>query len=176
MNKIEIPLDKRKILAGIFVCIIFWIIGAYFFITLADQQTRYNTYYVKFVGIACVLVMSLLLINLTKKFFDKNMGLIIDENGIFDNATSYKIGLIKWEDIILIQPVKINSVNCLLIYVENPEAYLSRFKGFTRYSLKWSLKHYGTPFSIGPNTLKYNFNDLEELLFTKFVEYKRIKQ
>ena len=42
MNKIEIPLSKTKLLIGIGGSFLFVILGLYLFMTIADQQTRFN--------------------------------------------------------------------------------------------------------------------------------------
>jgi len=164
MNRIEIPLSKKKLLVGIGGSILFVALGLYLTTTIADKQRRFNPTMVKGVGIASILFFGVTGIYGIKKMFDKTIGLIIDENGIFDNTSASSVGLIKWTDITEIKTEQVASTKFLLIYTANPDFYLDRVKGFKRKLMEGNNRMYGTPLSITSNTLKYNFNDLEKLI------------
>jgi len=175
MNKIEIPLSKKKLLLGIGGSILFVVLGIYLLTTMADQQTRFNPTMVKGVGIASILFFGATGIYGIKKMFDKTIGLTIDENGIFDNTNASSVGLIKWTDITEIKTEQVASTKFLLIYTENPDFYLDKVKGFKRKLMEGNKRMYGTPLSITSNTLKYNFNDLEKIINDRLNEQRNRK-
>ena len=88
MDKVEIPLSKTKLLLGISGSILFVVLGAFLFMTIADNQTRFSPTFVKGAGIAGILFFSATGIYGIRKMFDNITGLIIDENGIVDNTNA----------------------------------------------------------------------------------------
>lgn len=170
MEKIEIPLSKKKLILVIGGSILFVIAGLYLFTTIAEKQTRYPPVFVKGVGIAGMLFFGVTGIYGTSKIFDKKIGLTIDENGITDNTNGSSIGLIKWNDILEIKTKQIASTKFLLIYVTDPEQYLEKVTGLRRKVLEGNHNMYGTPLSITSTTLKYKFDDLEKLINERFIK------
>ena len=174
MDKVEIPLSKTKLFLGIGGSILFVIAGVILF--AFELQTKFDPILVKGVGIVSVLFFGATGIYGIKKLFDKTIGLIIDENGIYDNTNASSIGLIKWSDITNIKTEKVSSTKFLLIYTKNPEVYIDRAKGFKKKLMEGNNKLYGTPLSITSNTLKCNFSDLEKLINSKLNEQREIHQ
>jgi hypothetical protein len=166
MDKIEIPISRKKISILLIATVLFIIFGILFIITPETFITIMfrNPQIIRLVGIAAVLFFGAAGIYGFKKLFDNSMGLIIDENGITDNTNASSIGLIDWADIIKIKTEQVMSTKFLLIYTTNPNKYLDRAKGFRQKLMKGNLKVYGTPISITSNTLRYNFDDLERLI------------
>lgn len=164
MQKIEIPLKKTKILLTLGGSVLFVAVGIYFLTTLYNQQTRFSPILVKGAGIACIVFFSATGILSIKKMFDKTSGLIIDENGIFDNTHAISVGLIKWADITGIRTEQIASTKFILIYTTNPEFYLNKATGFTRKLMEANNNMYGTPLSLTSTLLNCNFDDLEQLI------------
>jgi len=172
MSKIEIPLSKTKLLFGIAGSILFVVLGLFLFITIADQQSRFNQTIVKGVGIAVILFFGATGIYGVKKMFGNAIGLTIDDSGIFDNTNASSIGLIKWTDITEVKVEQVASTKILLIHITNTEIYLDKAKGFRRKLMEGNNRMYGTPLSITSNTLKYNFGDLEELINDRLNEQR----
>lgn len=166
MNKIEIPLSKTKNILLLIGATIFVTFGVLFIITPDTFiSTLYsNPHVIRIVGIGAVLFFGTIGVYGLRKLFDTRMGLIIDENGIFDHTNASSIGLIKWTDIREIKTEQIASTKFLLIYIVNPEDYLERGKGFKRTLMEGNNRMYGTPLSITSVSLKCNFNDLERLI------------
>ena len=173
MDKVKIPLSKTKLLLGISGSILFVVLGVFFFMTIADNQTRFSPTFVKGAGIAGILFFSATGIYGIRKMFDNITGLIIDENGIVDNTNASSVGLIKWSDITGIETAEVASTKFLLIHTRNPEYYLGKVKGFKRKLMEGNNKMYGTPLSITSNTLKYKFKDLEKLIYDRFQEQQK---
>lgn len=175
MNKIEIPLSKSKLFVGIIGSVLFVVSGVYLLTIVAQQQTRFSPILVKGIGIASILFFSATCIYGVKKLFDKTIGLTIDDNGIFDNTNGSSVGLIKWTDITAIKTEQVASTKFLLIYTYNPDYYLGKAKGIKRKLMEGNYKMYGTPLSITSSTLKYNFNDLEKIMYNKLAEQQPSK-
>ena len=170
MDKVEIPLSKTKLFLGIAGSILFVIAGFILFLLNEKLHTGLDPVFVKGVAIGCTLFFVATGIYGIKKMFDKTIGLIIDENGIYDNTNASSVGLIKWSDITSIKTEKISSTKFLMIYTKDPESYINRAKGFKKKLMEGNNKLYGTPLSITSNTLKCKFSDLEKLINDRFNE------
>jgi len=173
MNKIEIPISKTKVILMVlgsllFVCAGFWIV-----LTIADQQSRYNSVFLKIVGMIAVLFFGTTGVFSLKKIFDNKPGLIIDEKGIIDHSGGVSIGLIEWVDITGVRTVQVMSTKFLLIDTINPDKYYEKASRFKRRMMKYNMNMYGTPLSIASNTLKYNFDELVKLILIEFDKNKK---
>jgi hypothetical protein len=56
--------------------------------------------------------------------------------------------------------------------VTDPNQFLENVKGLKRKMMQGNMNTYGTPLSISPNTLKYDFNALEKLLQERLNEHQ----
>jgi hypothetical protein len=173
MNKIEIPLSKSKIALMALGSIAFVAAGFLFIFYLADHQTRFDPLIIKIVGAIAIIFFGATGISSFKKLFDNKSGLIVDENGIIDNSSGVSIGLIEWKDISGIRTKQVMSTKFLLIDTIDPEKYIQKANKFKGRIMRSNLYMYGTPLSIASNALKYNFNDLDKLLHTEFLKYKK---
>lgn len=174
MDKIEIPISKKKISLLLIGAIVF-VISGFFFIIIPETFITFwirNPQTIRIVGIAAVLFFGAASIYGFRKLFDSDNGLIIDDKGIFDNTNASSVGLIDWIDIIEIQTKQIMSTKFLLIFTNNPDKYLDKATGFKRRLMNGNMKMYGTPLSITSNTLRHNFDDLERLIRDKMIEQK----
>jgi hypothetical protein len=173
MNTIEIPFSKQKIVFGIVVSITFVILGYYLFAIIADQQNRLDPRLAKAVGILGIIFFGGTGIFAIKKLFDKSLGLIISEEGIFENTNALSIGFISWDNITAIKIIQIKSTKILLIFVKNPQLYLDNVSGFKKFLMKSNHSMYGTPLSITSVTIKLKFNELEQIINQRFEEYRK---
>lgn len=112
---------------------------------------------------------------LTKSIKGPQVELIVDEVGINDTSTPTAIGLDKMGGNNQNRVIRHRGHFVLLIQVVNPEQYLERTKYFSRRSLKVGIKMYGTPVIISAHSLKYNFDELEDLLYISLEKYKKEK-
>ena len=173
-EKIEIPLSKNKLFLGIGGSILFVVLGVWLFLN-ADGFQEYsmrllrNPMVIKGAGILAILFFGATGIYGFRKLFDKKVGLIIDSNGITDNSNASSVGLIEWNDISEIKTQQVMSTKFLLINVTDPEKYIGKVKsGMKARLMRTNMKMYGTPLSITSNTLKYDFEKLEQLIQTEF--------
>lgn len=166
---IEIPLSKNKLFLGIGLSILFVVLGAFLFTHASDfnntSSLLKSPLVVKSIGLLSISFFGAICIYGIRKLFNNEFGLIINKNGIIDNSNASSIGLIEWNDILDIHKKQILSSSFLLVKVKNPEKYIAKAKNKIHARLiKSNMKMYGTPISITPNTLKIDFNKLENLL------------
>lgn len=173
MNTIEIPLSKQKILLGIVFSFLFVVLGYYLFATIADQQNRFDPQLAKAVGILGMIFFAGTGIFGIKMLFDQSLGLTISDEGIFENTNALSIGFINWEDITEIKTIQIKSTQILLIFVKNPQSYLDKAQGVKKFLMKSNFSMYGTPLSITTVTIKFKFNELEQIIMQQFEEYRK---
>ncbi len=175
MGAIEIELSKRKTMLLLLGAVAFVAIGI-LFVTKPEgfntPITRNKTLTVT-LGLLSILFFGACFIYGLIKLFDKKAGLIMDENGITDNSNATSIGFIAWEDILSIDTRQVASTRFLLITVKNPEEYLERATGLKRRLLEANMRYYRTPLSITSTSLKYNFDDLEQLIRSCFTKYRQ---
>lgn len=179
-EKIEIPLSKNKLFLGIGGSILFVVLGIWLFINADGFQENSmrllrNPMVIKGAGILAILFFGATGIYGFRKLFDKKIGLIIDSNGITDNSNASSVGLIEWNDIYGIKKQQVMSTKFLLINITDPEKYIGKVKsGMKAKLMRTNMKMYGTPLSITSNTLKYDFEKLEQLIQTEFERNKNV--
>jgi len=175
MTEIKIPLSKKKNLLMLLGAAIFVVLGVLFVVRPENftSQFHQNIALIRLVGMLSVVFFGACAIYGMIKIFDKKYGLIIDREGIIDNTNASSIGLINWADILSIETQNVMSTRFLLIFIKNPENYLNRAKGLKRKLLYANMKMYGTPLSIISNSIKFNFDDLEDLIKANLNEYQK---
>ncbi|MDR2222926.1 MAG: hypothetical protein LBE34_09310 [Flavobacteriaceae bacterium] len=174
-KEIIIPLSKAKMALLMFACFVFVALGVCFvFAPPQGNHAIYNNPYILFViGIASIILFTFFAILYIKKMFDPKPGLIINNQGIWDNATAVSAGLIPWKDILSIEEVEAYSQKFILVVVSNPEEYLNKVtNSFKRKAIEANFKQYGTPISISANGLKISKNQLIKLLIEQSKKYK----
>lgn len=170
MEKIKIEISKRKLMVLLLGGIGFVFFSIWFIVKPADFVnflTRSEAI-VFTVGVVGSIVFGFATIILFIKLFDKKPGLIIDQEGITDNTTVSPVGLILWNDITKIEVKKINSINILLIYLQNPTDYISKANWINRFGLKNNMKTYGTPVTITSLGMQCSFKELTNLVLESY--------
>lgn len=133
-----------------------------------------NPAMIRIAGIVATVFFGLCLAFITRKLFDKKVGLTIDQDGITDNSNATSVGLIEWADITGIDRVEIASTKILMLQTNKPDKYIERAKNaISRRAMKANYKNYGSPLAIIANSLKLNFDELEKLLATEIEKRKR---
>ena len=149
---------------------------------ISNPQTSnpiFNNPIVKAIGSYGSTIMGLLGIYFfTKKLFDKNPGLTLNEQGIYDNTSAFKFGLIPWSDISeiyekTVQASMASKQYFVTIGLTNPDKYISRETNtLKRKLLQANSKSYGSPIHISTNGLMTNHKDLLKLINEYFEKYK----
>ncbi|MBS3913627.1 MAG: hypothetical protein KG003_03960 [Bacteroidetes bacterium] len=172
MPRIEIPLNKAKIILLITGSFLFVFLGIYLTFIFDGEHSRLHPVVIKFVGLICILFFGAVGIYGIVKLWDHKLGLILDESGITDHTNATSIGFIPWEDILDIQKGQIASTKYLMVFIKNPETYLKKAHGIKRRLMQSSMNVYGTPLSLTSNTLKTNFPKMEKMVMEYFAKYR----
>ncbi len=174
IHKVEIPSSKIKLILILIGTSVF-IIGGYYLFQYPERFISYkfrNVEFIKTIGLLLLVFFSTVWVYIPIKLFDKKPGLILDEDGIYDNSSAVSVGLILWKDIESIRVEKINSTKMLIVNIYNPEKYIDRSNRFKKVLLNLNTKLYGTPLTIGLAGLKYNRERLEKLIILNYELYK----
>ncbi len=172
-TNIKIPLSKGKMIFLLLGALLFVILSVFIFLNAEEMLTRRisNPIFIKIIAIIGFLFFGVILMSILKKMISNQSGLIISNEGIWDNSSGVSVGMIKWEDIVGIRKVKASGVNFILIDVKNAESYLNNTKGIIkRQAMKANMRKYSTPISLSAAGLKFSFNKLEELILKKYKE------
>ncbi len=179
-NTIEISLNKAKLSKLLIFSIIFLTAGLWMIIS--DPQTSnpfFNNPIIKgFAAYGGALLGLLGIYFLSRKLIDKKPGLIIDDQGIIDNTTIFKFGLIPWRDISgiyerSIQVSVASKQSFITIALKNPDEYISReTNAIKRKLIQANANSYGSPVHISTNGLKMKSGELIQILHEAFEKNK----
>ncbi len=175
-KNIEIELSKIKILLSLLGCIVFIAISLWFILKpedLVNWRNRNETVILT-VGIIGIITFSFFGIFIAKKLLNSKKGLIISEEGIFENSSAISIGKIFWKDIDEIQTLKIASTNHIIFILKNPDFYIELApNSFVKKALKANYNLCGSPIAISSNSLKISFTELEKIIRSEYNAYKK---
>lgn len=179
-QEIEIPLSKNKLFLGIAASLLFVVLGGWFLVDtqyFQNHPMRFlrNPLVPQIVGVVSILFFGITGIYGIKKVLDKKMGVVIDQYGITDHSSGTSVGLIEWADITSIDVHTIMSTKFLLLHVKDSEKYIEKARNKIQASLmRTNMKTYRTPLSVNSNTLKCNFETLENEVRSAFEKHKNI--
>lgn len=175
-TRIEIPLSKAKIIVMIATCLVFVCLGVFMILNPDGMQSRrFGPEWIISIGVIGILFFGAIGISIIKKMGEKRTGLVIDQDGIWDNSSGVSAGLIKWPDVLGIRKVQVYGTRFLLIDVRNPEDYIKNATGLLKKNaMKANKNRYGTPISISAGSLRIKFNALEHKLLEAYRENTRI--
>jgi hypothetical protein len=178
--KIEIALSKTKLTKLLIFSIIFFIAG--FWLIISNPQISnpvFNHPITKAIGGYGGVIMGLWGIYFfSKKLIDKKPGLVISEEGIYDNASAFHFGLIPWTDISeiyegIVEVPMAAKQRFVTIGLTDPDKYISRETNvLKRKLLMANAKSYGSPIHISTNGLNMDHNELMNLTDEYFKKFK----
>lgn len=175
MEKIEIELSKNKIALLTIGSLIFVVLSILFLLNPESFTSfRYrNENFIRIAGILSTIFFGATGIYGCFKFFDKKVGLTLNNIGLIDNTNASSVGNINWDEISEIKMEQVMSTKFLLVYVKNPNKFIENSTGFKKKIMIANNKMYGTPISITSNTLKCNFDELEKIVLEFYNFYKK---
>lgn len=174
-NQIEIPLSKTKLFllfAGSLAFVIggIWLIW-YELTTPPDHRKR--AYFGLVAGPLAIMFFGTAAYFLCKKLFDRKPGLIISDEGLFDNSGAFSIGSIPWTDVLRIKEVSEGNQTFINVVVKDSLVYMARQKSpIKRRLMKMSYDRYGSVIGITSNGLQCRHKDLLKLLEANFRKWK----
>jgi len=174
-ERIEIQLSKTKLTLMFIGSIIFVGLGIWYvtYPPKVNITIFSNPITVFIVGLASILFFGVVGFSISRKLFDKSVGLIISNEGIDDNSSGVSAGFVPWTDVIEIKDTKVANQNIISLIVKNPQDYIDRQKNFMKKkSMQMNYKCYDTVIGISANGLKCNHKELKTMLDAKFEEFK----
>ncbi|MGC4103791.1 STM3941 family protein [Ferruginibacter sp.] len=178
VHTIEISLSKKKILRFLISGIFFLGCGIWMIASQKTGNRSFGDLLLQFIawggialGLFCVYIYP-------KQLFNKKPGLVISEEGIYDNITAAKFGLILWPDIEAIFetafPLQASTQYFITISLFDPEKYIARQKNtLKRKLLLANAKKYGSPVCISVHELNISHTELLQLLNAAFEKYQQ---
>lgn len=183
-NSMEISLSKTKLTKLLIFSVLFLTVGLWMIITNPQiSNPVFNNIIIKTLAFYGSTIMGLFGIYFfTKKLLDKNPGIIISDQGIYDNTSAFKFGLIPWSDISAIYDSSIQTSIAakqyfVTIALQDPEKYINRENNFLkRKLLVANARSYGSPVHISTNGLMTNHTELLKIVLAYFDKYKTDNQ
>lgn len=174
-ERIEIQLSKTKLTLMFIGSIIFVGLGIWYvtYPPKVNITIFSNPITVFIVGLASIIFFGVVGFSISRKLFDKSVGLILSNEGIDDNSSGVSAGFVPWMDVIEIKDTKVANQNIICLIVKNPQDYIDRQKNFLKKkSMQMNYKCYDTVIGISANGLKCNHKELKTMLDAKFEEFK----
>lgn len=153
-------------------CVTFLALAVWFW-SIADGQTRYPVWYLKALSVVVFVLFGWAGSVSLVKGFDRSPGLILDTEGIVDNASGVAAGRVGWSEIKGFRVVTIRDQSSLAIDVANPERFVERVSGVRRWLVRLNWKYFGTPIHIGAQALQIEFPALVDLFRDFHARYGR---
>ena len=174
-EKIEIQLSKSKLILMSLGSVIFVGLGIWFVTNppKINNPIFGNPTTIFIVGLASIVFFGLVGFFLFKKLGDKSPGLVISEEGVFDNASAVSAGYIPWTDVLEIRETMVVNQTFINLIVKNPQDYIDRQKSaFKRKLMQINYNSYGTVIGISANGLKCEYHELKANLDKTFSDFK----
>ena len=174
-KKIEIQLSKSKVILLLLGALAFVAIGVWFVTAPPEMENPIlgGPTKIFIVGVISILFFGFAAFFAIKKLLDKTPGLVISEEGVFDNSSAVSAGLVPWTDLLEIRETKVVNQVFINLVVKNPQAYIDKQKNsIKRKLLQVNYNTYGTVIGISPNTLKCDHKELKEMLTKAFSDFK----
>ena len=168
-----IELSKTKLLLFLLGAAVFVAAGIWMFslddASIQSRRSFNDPVYVHGLGLVAIIFFGICGLYALKKLFDKRPGLIFNNSGIVDNASSISPGFIPWSEVLGAGVFEIQKQKLLIVMVRDPQRYIARGNLLRRTLNKANYKMVGSPISIASNTLAINFSELVSL----FDQYQR---
>jgi len=156
MEEVKIPLSKKKITLLFFISAGFVVVSSLLCKSAPLTLTIALGIVILFFGFCAIYAII--------KFFDNKPGFVINDEGIIDNSSATKAGIVKWENITDVSVITVYDQELLRIEVKNADEILSKQKGLKKILMNWNNIFFGSPVLISSNALNCNFKDLHDLI------------
>jgi hypothetical protein len=174
-QSISIPLSKSKLTKGLSGCILFVLASLWILLYQpAGSNPVFNNPLLKYgAAVSGILFFGWGIIYFSRKLADKKPGMIIDDEGLFDNSSAAAVGRIPWENITRVVTTQVMNQQFLIIVVNNPEHYINeQHNVIKKKGMIYNFKHYGSPIAITAGGLKCNLSELLEMLDAGLVAHR----
>jgi hypothetical protein len=178
-NNIIIAFSKKKLLKVWLFSFIF--LGLGLWMIIANPHTSnpvFNNIIVKTLASYGSLIMGMIgIYYFSRKLLTKEPALVINENGIYDNSTAFKFGLIPWSDMTFIaeQCIQISPASrqsFITIGLKKPGDYIEREQNILRKKLlQANANQYGSPVHLSTNGFITEHTELLKILQDELEKY-----
>lgn len=172
-NKIVVPFSKPKLTRLIGIGLAFVVVGL-LLIFYADRLPENVPRWIPIVlGIFALLIFGFISMAILRKLTNKQPGLIVRDDGIWDNSSAIAIGLIEWADITKIDDCYAVGQDFICIHVIDPHKYIKKAKNaFQERILTINHQTHASAIQITANGLQGTHQDVLGLLQENFRKYK----
>jgi len=172
-NRIEIKLSKRKAILTFLGAVMFVVVGIWM-IDIGDNLPKYPAMVFTGTGLISIIFFGAAGLYIFYKTFDSKPGLIIDDEGIYDNSNASSAQLIKWGQIRGLKIEQVMSTKFILIDIHDPKDFMANIGGLKKKMMMGNYKMYGTPISIISNSLKCDTDYLFKVISERMIlEHKK---
>jgi hypothetical protein len=160
-----IPLSRGKMLRGLVICAVFVLLGVWFVNIKPTMRVDPGELgLLRVIGWVGIVTFGFFGALIGKKYFDKRVGLTLDQQGITDYSSAIGAGFIPWADITGFGIQEVQGTRNVIVMVRNPEHYIAKAGMLTRMAYRANLKLIGSPLAISPVALQIGFDELWNLL------------
>jgi len=159
MNQREVKIKLKK--ANLFLLAL--ISGGFTLLCLSILGDGVFTLPIALLGAGFFGVCTFLLLT---KVLDPRPGLIINDRGLWDNASAVGAGFVSWNSVKSVYVNQIPGQKFLTLEVDNPEEILAKANPFKRFWMKRNKNQFMSPVQIPITALKYDPEKLIELVKT----------
>lgn len=174
-QNISIPLSKSKLTKGLIGSLLFVLASLWILLYQPTVSNPiFNNPLLKYgAAVSGFLFFGFGIIYFSRKLAGKKPGLIIDDEGLFDNASAAAVGRIPWMNIIRVVTTQAMNQQFLVIVVNNPEHYINeQHNAIKKKGMIYNFKHLGSPIAIAAGGLKCNLRELLEILDAGLVAHR----
>lgn len=121
-------------------------------------------------GGAATILFGLAFVVILAKRFNRQVALVIDDQGLIDQASPMKAGRIPWDDIEGFEIAPAAGQTWFVVRLTRPEDYLQRVSKWRRHVGAANQRMVGSPVVISPNILDADIDELCMMLAARLEE------
>jgi hypothetical protein len=159
-EQIIIPTSKKFISLALLGSVLFTVGGMYMF--NAEPSEKYSSIDLRFRGFSTMAFFGLAGLYCLIKLFDNKPGLIIDENGIWNNSSIISNHTIKWNELSGAGLTKFGREKIIFLYFKDNKSFIIKFNLIERFIMRLNLLLCDSPIGISTRSLKYDIKKLEQ--------------
>lgn len=172
----SIPLSKTKLFVFFALGSTFVVLG-WWLVTLSDVEVmshkRFDSpLFVHGIGLSSMVFFGVISLWIVRKLFDMAPGLVLNDEGLFENTNMFSMGLIAWADISRIEVREINKRRLIYVVLKDPEKYISACGRVKQAILRATLTFGPSPVTIVPSSLALGADEVVALVSDYLSRYR----
>lgn len=156
MEKIHFKVNKKRMFRLFIMASILLIVSLILVFTPGTFTSSFiqNTLFIRLFGIFGAFFFGLAALYTGRKYLDTTLGLTLTEEGLLENTTVFRFGMVEWKDIKGFEIKKLGTTSAILIKVKTPEKYIERIDSpVFKNAAQKNLENYGSPLFINSSIL-----------------------